>query len=241
MRVTALGSADAFNSSGRGHTCWLLEDAAGACAVDFGATALMALKKLGFEPDRLQAVHFTHLHGDHIGGWPFLLVDAVYRSKRDQPLLASGPPGTRERLQALWAACYSRAAEKPLQFPLEVRELSPGDSALLAGREVTAFAAQHMTPPDVALSLRIGDVAFTGDTGVIPPGLCDGARLLCAECTDLTARPAAGDKRHLSWEDLRRNLPNVPRIALAHLGEEARAGISSDRVLVCDDLESIEL
>ena len=104
MRVTALGSADAFFSSGRGHTCWLVEDSAGACAVDFGATALQSLKKLRFDPDRLQAVHFTHLHGDHIGGWPFLLVDAVYRSHRTAPLIASGPPGTRDRLHALWAA-----------------------------------------------------------------------------------------------------------------------------------------
>ena len=69
MRVTALGSADAFFSAGRGHTCWLIEDDKGAYAVDFGATGLMALKRLRFDPDRLQAVHFTHLHGDHIGGW----------------------------------------------------------------------------------------------------------------------------------------------------------------------------
>ena len=231
MRVTALGSADAFFSSGRGHTCWLVEDALGACAVDFGATALQALKKLKFEPDRLQAVHFTHLHGDHIGGWPFLLVDAVYRSHREKPLVASGPPGTRARLHALWAACYARAAEKPLPFPLEVRELKPGESALLSGREVRAFAARHMTPPDVALSLRIGDLAFTGDTGAIPDGLCDGARLLCAECTHLSGE----SDRHLSWERLK--AMKLPPLMLGHAGADVReAGIK-----VCDDLDAVDL
>ncbi|MCA1826677.1 MAG: MBL fold metallo-hydrolase [Myxococcales bacterium] len=230
-RVTALGSADAFFSAGRGHTCWLIEDDSGACAVDFGATALQSLKKLKFDPDRLQAVHFTHLHGDHIGGWPFLLVDAVYRSHRTTPLVASGPPGTRDRLHALWAACYRRAAETPLPFPLEVREMQPGESAAIAGREVRAFAALHMTPPDVALSLRIDDVAFTGDTGEIPAGLCAGARLLCAECTYLS-----GDSdRHLSWEKLR-DL-KLPRVMLGHAGTDVReAGVK-----VCEDLDFVEL
>jgi glyoxylase-like metal-dependent hydrolase (beta-lactamase superfamily II) len=230
-RVTALGSADAFNSAGRGHTCWLIEDAQGMAAVDFGATALMALKRLGRDPAGLRAVHFTHLHGDHIAGWPFLLVDAVYRLERKEPLLVSGPPGVAQRLHALWAACYARAAEKPLPFPLEVRELRPGETALLAGREVRAFAAQHMTPPDIALSLRIGDLAFTGDTGVIPGGLCEGARLLCTECTDLTHRT----DRHLCWEQLEGLA--VPAMMVAHLGEEARKGIPGrPGVVVCDDL-----
>ena len=253
MTVTALGSADAFCSAGRGHTCWLIEDALGACAVDFGATALQAMQRLGRDPAVLQAVHFTHLHGDHIGGWPFLLVDAVYRLQRTAPLVVTGPPGTRDRLQALWAACYARAAARPLPFPLEVRELRPGDAALVCGRPVRAFEAQHMTPPDLALSLRIGDLAFTGDTGRIAAGLCDGAAVLFAECTEMRqaagevrqasgVRPQASGHRHLNWEDLGAALPEVPRIVLAHLGAEARAGIPRDAgVHVCDDLDVFEL
>jgi ribonuclease BN (tRNA processing enzyme) len=238
VRVTALGSGDAFCAAGRGHTCWLVEDEQGAYAVDFGATALLALRKLGRDPRRLGAVHFTHLHGDHIAGWPFLLVDAVYGARRTAPLVASGPPGTRDRLHALWASCYARAAQGPLPFPLEIRELRPGDSARLAGRELRAYAARHMTPPEVALSLRIGPLAFTGDTGEIAKGLCDGAALLCAECTYL----GAGTDRHLGWETLRAALPEVPRILLGHLGAEARGKIvAPPGVQVCDDLDSVEL
>jgi glyoxylase-like metal-dependent hydrolase (beta-lactamase superfamily II) len=241
MKVTALGSGDAFCSAGRGHTCWLIEDDRGLCCVDFGATALMALKRLGRDPEEVRAIHFTHLHGDHIAGWPFLLVDAVYRKERTAPLLASGPPGTAQRLQALWAACYARAAERPLPFPVSIHELSPGEAAVLEGRTIRAFAAQHMTAPDVALCLRVDDVAFTGDTGAIPDGLCDGAKLLCAECTDFAAGKET-PPRHLSWSALHQSLPEVPRIVLGHLGEEARRQVPrSDRVRVCDDLESVEL
>jgi len=238
MRVTALGSADAFCSAGRGQTCWLVDDERGAYAVDFGATALHAMRRLGRDPQELAAVHFTHLHGDHIAGWPFLLVDAVYRAKRSAPLVASGPAGTRARLHALWAACYANAAARPLPFPLQVHELAAGETVNLAGREVRVFAAEHMTPPDVALSLRIGPVAFSGDTGSIAPGLCDGAQAVCLECTYL----GPGTERHLGWETLRDHLPRSPRILLGHLGAEARAGIAPPPgVQVCDDLDAVEL
>ena len=238
MKVTALGSGDAFCSAGRGHTCWLVDDDLGTFAVDFGATALAALKRLGRDPDGIGAVHFTHLHGDHIAGWPFLLVDAVYRSQRRQPLLVTGPAGTAARLQALWAASYASAAERPLPFSLDVRELAPGDQLDLAGRPARIFRARHMTAPHVALSMRIGDVAFTGDTGEIPDGLCAGARLLCAECTNL----GESSGQHLGWQTLRDALPGGIQVLLGHLGIEARAGIvPPPGVRVCDDLDSVEL
>jgi len=130
------------------------------------------------------------------------------------------------------------AAERPLPFALEVRELAPGDRVEILGRSVRVFRARHMSAPHVALSLRIGRVAFTGDTGAIPEGLCEGADLLCAECTV----PGESTDAHLGWETLRRSLPVVPRILLAHLGSEARAQVSPPpHVQVCDDLDAIEL
>jgi ribonuclease BN (tRNA processing enzyme) len=268
-RVIALGSADAFSSSARGNTAWLVEDGGPLCAVDLGPTAILALRRLGRDPQQLQAVHFTHLHGDHIAGWPFLLVDAVYRARREDALFVTGPPGTRDRLQSLWAACYADAAAKELPFPLEVKELSPGDAAEVCGRRVEALAARHQRAPHVALSLRLhglaGVLAFTGDTGP-HPGLADlarGAALLCAECTELHVPPADASgaspdypvdagRRHLSWEDLRALLPGLGmrRVALGHLGPQSRdaaARIEAEAraagldLRVCDDLAAIEI
>ncbi|HWE24182.1 MAG TPA: MBL fold metallo-hydrolase [Myxococcales bacterium] len=268
-RVVALGSADAFSSAARGNTCWLIEDGAPLCVVDFGPTALLAMRRLGRDPQELQAVHITHLHGDHIAGWPFLLVDAVYRARRTAPLTVAGPLGTRDRLQALWAASYADAAAKELPFPLEVRELLPGDTAEVCGRRIEALGAFHQRPPHVALSLRVhgpaGILAFTGDTGPHAglTSLARGARLLCSECTELRTPasaasgaspdyPAEAGRRHLSWDDLRSLLPTlgVPLVALGHLGSEVRAAAESieaeARALglnlrVCDDLSAIDL
>ena len=260
-RVTAVGSADAFNSAGRGHTAWLLDDERGAIMIDFGATTLQGLRRLGRDPEALDAVLFTHLHGDHIGGWPFLLVDAQYRARRTRPLTVCGPPGTRERLQALWAACYADTASRPLGFAIDVRELRPGDAIALQGRSVTAHLAQHMRAPHVALSFRIDDVAFTGDTGAHDglQALATGARLLCCECSDLrpgSVRAApdfpAGTSRHLSWQELRTLLPTlgVARVLLAHLSADVRGSAqeieAEARALgldltVCDDGSSASL
>ncbi len=66
--------------------------------------------------------------------------------------------------------------------------------------------------------------------------------MLCAECTELRETGPGASGGHLSWEKLRAALPPVPRILLAHLGEEARAGIPRDAgVVVCDDLTFIDL
>jgi ribonuclease BN (tRNA processing enzyme) len=283
--VVALGSGDAFCSGGRGHTSWLIDDApvvaasaggaaraaGGLALVDAGATAIASLWRAGIDPQRIDAVHFTHLHGDHIAGWPFLLIDGYFRSKRTRPLFATGPPGTREGLKKLFAACYADAAERVPPFAIEVQELAPGEGTLVCGRRILALRAQHMRPPHVALSLRVegafGTLAFTGDTGAHEGlvALSRGASALFAECTDLHA-PAAGERepaaapdyppeagrRHLSWDELRDWLPRlgVRRVALGHLSSAVRA--EKERIVleahalgielaVCDDLDSFDV
>jgi glyoxylase-like metal-dependent hydrolase (beta-lactamase superfamily II) len=238
MKLTALGTGDAFFSAGRGSTAWLVDDASGTYALDFGPTALLALRKLGRDPLTLDAIFFTHLHGDHIAGWPFFLLDAALRAKRKSPLDVAGPPGTAERLQALWAACYADTSKRPLPFEVRFHELQVAQVVQLGARRVSTYRAKHMTPPHVALSLRIDSLAFTGDTGVIPEGLCQGAQALCCECTDLEKI----SEKHLAWRELQALELPVEKVFVAHLGEEARRDTrSSGRLRICDDLESYEL
>ena len=252
-RITALGTADAFSAAGRGHTCWLLEDEAGAALIDAGATVMQGLHRAGFPPEKIDAVHFTHLHGDHFAGWPFLLLDALYRAPRRRPLHILGPPGTRDRLAAIWSICYPDTAQKALPFEVVIEEVTAGSAVDFAGRRVTALAARHQKAPHVALSLRLETprspppgsprsppgsqqtsapptrtIAFTGDTGAHPGlvQLANGADLLVAECSELEPRdPDPAARKHLSWRELRTILPSfgVRRILLGHLGADVRS------------------
>jgi ribonuclease BN (tRNA processing enzyme) len=227
MRLTVVGSSDAFNALGRLHSCYLLEESgAGAVMVDFGATALAGLRRLGREPEELDAVAITHLHGDHFGGLAFLLIDAMFNPGRSRPLDLVGPSGVGERVETLLRVCYGPLAERARPFVLRVHELRPGASAEIAGWRIAGLAADHMDPPDEPLCLRLEArgraVAFSGDTAMCEALLATaaGASLLVAECTSLD-RPAG---RHCSWLDWTRAMPRLgcPRLLLSHLGREVR-------------------
>jgi ribonuclease BN (tRNA processing enzyme) len=76
VTVRFVGSGDAFGSGGRFQTCILVDAPGIRFAIDFGASSLIALAQQGIEHNSIDVILLTHLHGDHCGGVPFLLVDA---------------------------------------------------------------------------------------------------------------------------------------------------------------------
>lgn len=228
MKLTVVGSADAFNSAGRGNSCYLIESpGAGKLMVDFGPTALMGLRNVGFVPNEVSGIVFTHLHGDHIGGVPFLLIDALYQSFRRAPLDVLGPVRTTQTLQALLDATYGDVSDDLSRLTLTIHEASPGQNREIAGYRVACYAADHMKPPHQPLCLRIEDplgssIAFSGDTRFCP-GLfaaAEGADLLVAECTRL--EPPAGS--HCTLKEWVSEFENVraSSLLLTHLGADVR-------------------
>jgi ribonuclease BN (tRNA processing enzyme) len=233
VRITFVGTGDAFNSAGRNHSCYLIEST--GCPpvmIDFGATALAALRQRGREPTEISAFVITHLHGDHIGGFPFLFIDAMYNMRRATPLLIVGPAGIKERVMEFLRIAYGRVANEPVPGGVEIREILPGESADIFGYQVRAFAAAHMDPPEQPLCLRITDgagtiAAFSGDTELCP-GLYEaaaGADVLIAECTQM--KPPSG--RHITWQHWEEAHPRsgAKRLILSHLGADVREASKS--------------
>lgn len=235
MKLTVIGSADASNSAGRGHSCYWLDGALsdGGLMVDFGATALMGLRSAGRDARELDAIVLTHLHGDHFGGLPFVLVDYIWIRGRNanpqRPFTIVGPVGTEERVNELLHVVYrDLPMADAVNFPLTWIELAPGDTTTLGGCTIEAFAADHMDPPEDPLCLRFTNaagevVAFSGDTL-----LCDGLRsaargadLLVGDCTGIA--PPVG--RHATWEEWLPALPDLgcKHLLLSHMGEAVRA------------------
>ncbi|MBI2379063.1 MAG: MBL fold metallo-hydrolase [Deltaproteobacteria bacterium] len=232
MRLTVVGSSDAFNSVGRAHSCYWLDGAStGSVMVDFGATALSAARRAGKEPRDLRAIVVTHLHGDHIGGFPYLWLDGMYNTIRTKDLLVVGPVGTRARIEALGHVTYGDVIDRPRPYDIEWREILPGESTTFDGLTVRGFAAKHMDLPEQPLCIQMSCadgsvVAFSGDTEICDGlfGAARGADLLVAECSGM--RPPAG--RHITWEEWAQHLPRVEarRVLLTHLNAEVRSKTS---------------
>jgi ribonuclease BN (tRNA processing enzyme) len=220
MRLTVLGSGDAFGSGGRFNTCFFLETAKGTLLIDCGASALVALKAHGLDPNRIDGIVLSHLHGDHFGGLPFLLLDAQFLAERERPLLIAGPPGTRARLDALLEVFFPRSTTNKWHFSWKVMEIEVGRPTELLDHCVTSTEVVHYSgAPSTALRLSDGEkfFAYSGDTEWVEAlvSVADGADLFIVECYGYCGLMTA----HLTWEILQPRLPDLRarQIMITHM------------------------
>lgn len=234
MRLTIVGSGDAFGSGGRGNTCFWLETAAATLCVDFGASAPSAVKALRLDPNALDGIVLSHLHGDHFGGLPFLLLDYQFALRRERPFTIAGPPGTRARVDTLLEAFFPKSTGSNWKFAWAVQEIPVGvETEVLGHRVLTAEVVHQSGAPSTALRLCDGEktFAYSGDTEWTDalPAIARGADLFVCECYAYAGTRISG---HMSWEVLRAKLPLLAagRIVLTHMNptmlakaDEARA------------------
>jgi ribonuclease BN (tRNA processing enzyme) len=245
MKLTIIGSGDAFGSGGRLNTCFLIETSGRTVLLDCGASSLPGLKARGIDPNSIEGVVLTHLHGDHFGGVVFLLMDAHFASARERPISIAGPPGTGARLDAALEVFFPGSTKNRWRFRWEVVEIEPGRSAEFLGLSVlTAEVIHRSGAPSTAARIDDGRsvLAYSGDTewtdGLFEIGA--GADLMIIECYEHT-RSVSG---HMSWAKLRAQLADfrarrlmithMNAAMLAHLDEPQAAGvlIASDGLIV---------
>ena len=241
MRLTIVGSGDAFGSGGRFNTCFMVESGGRTVLIDFGASSLVALRARGIDPGAVDAIVLSHLHGDHFGGLPFLLLDAQFLSRRDRPLVVAGPPGTRERVAALLEVFFPGSGATSWRFPWHVVEIVPGVPGEVLGLAVTTAEVVHPSgAPSTAVRLSDGRavLAYSGDTewtdALIP--IAAGADLLIIECYE-HVRAVTG---HISWVVLKAKLPELKarRIMITHMNPSMLARTDAARklgLLVAED------
>jgi ribonuclease BN (tRNA processing enzyme) len=220
VRLTIIGSGDAFGSGGRFNTCFLVETGERKVLLDCGASSLVGLKARNIDLDTIDGVILSHLHGDHFGALPFLLLDAQFLSRRERPLSIIGPPGTRERLDAALEVFFPRSSKSSWKFPFDVSELTPGVPGEMLGFALSTAEVVHQSgAPSTAVRLTQGGkvLAYSGDTewtdALVP--IADGADLFIIECYDHT-RDLSG---HMSFTRLmqQRGKLRARRIMLTHM------------------------
>jgi ribonuclease BN (tRNA processing enzyme) len=172
VTVTFAGCGDAFGSGGRFQACIHLRHEAldAPLLLDCGATSMTALRRAGLHPGEIGAVLVSHLHGDHFGGLPFLILDGQF-SGRTAPLTIAGPPGTRQRLTTAMECMFPGSSQARRRFDVGVVELTPGQTTNVAGVVAQPFPASHPSgAPALILRLAVGGkiIAYTGDTAWTP-------------------------------------------------------------------------
>ncbi len=83
---------------------------------------MIGLKRWGIQPNSVEVILLTHLHGDHFGGLPFFLLDAQLVSKRTQPLTVAGPPGTARRVRETQEVLFPGSSQAGQKFPVRYLE-----------------------------------------------------------------------------------------------------------------------
>src|SRR5215831_7509536 len=166
LRLRFLGSGDAFGSGGRFQSCLCLEGPDDRVLIDCGATSLVAMKRAGVDPASVGTVLLSHLHGDHFGGVPFLVLDGQFR-RRDRTLTVAGPPGTRERVVSAMEVLFPGSSLADRRFHTELVEVEPSARTTMGSMTVTGFPVEHASgAPSYALRVEWAGrtVVYSGDT-----------------------------------------------------------------------------
>lgn len=226
MKLHILGCGDAFGSGGRNQSGYLVEASDRMFLLDCGPTSLLAMKRAGIDPRRLDAIILSHLHGDHFGGIPFFFIEFLYQQPKDKPLAIAGPPGTETKVRQLFQLMYGNGNNDKEIPPTCFETLYPGQSALIDGIEIHPFPVPHQTH-EISLGLKVvyegKKLLFSGDSAWTE-SFVDQARgvdLFLCECSFYDEQPGM----HISYQVLRANLSRLEckQLVLTHLGEQMLA------------------
>ncbi len=219
-RVRFIGSGDSFGSGGRFQTCILVELGGIRMLLDCGASSLIAMRSQGIDPNSIDVILLTHMHGDHCAGVPFLLLDAMLGSKRSRSLVVAGPAGTEAHMTQLRNLLFPGSEAMQPKFSFRYQEIETGVVNDVAGISVRSFAASH-TPQTHPTMLRVElagkVVSYTGDTEWTEEILraSAGADLFISECCffDKAVRT------HMNYQALKPHLPQLGarRVVLTHM------------------------
>ena len=217
---------------------------AGACLLDCGATALVAMRRFAVDPAMIDAIFLSHLHGDHFAGLLFLLLEQHFVGRRDRTLVIAGPEGTEQRVLGALEAFFPGSAKLAWSFPLTFAELSARRTARFGPFAITPHAVTHPSGSAAfAFRLKIGDrlIGYSGDTewtNVLLKVARD-ADLFITECYAFGNSPP----HHITYNVLRQHLHQLraKRLLLTHLSQEMLDRRSEVGLEVAEDGQLIEL
>jgi ribonuclease BN (tRNA processing enzyme) len=225
VRLRFVGCGDAFASGGRFHTCFHLGGGTEPMLIDCGVTSLVALKRERIDPASIGWITLSHLHGDHFGGIPWLILDGQF-SGRTRPLVVAGPPGTEARFRAAFEALYPGATSAERPFAVSFIEMPERTPSAVGPAVITPFEVVHRSgAPSYALRVDYAGkvIAYSGDTEWTDAliEVSRGADLFICECNELDKRVPG----HIDYRTLadKRSLLECKRLVITHMSDAVLA------------------
>jgi ribonuclease Z len=142
---------------------------------DAGRGAMQRIAQVKVRWQDVDGVFFTHLHSDHVVGFPDVwLTGWLVGAGRNRPLEVWGPPGTSNMVSHLVQAFefdirfrISDDKARPEGAAINTHEIKPGVAFEQNGVKITAFEVDH-APVEPAYGYRIDyegrSVVLSGDT-----------------------------------------------------------------------------
>lgn len=244
MKLYILGCGDAFGSGGRNNSGYLVEAKDRLFLLDCGPTALLAMKRAGFNPRQLDAIFLSHLHGDHYGGVPFFFLDSLYENPRSKPLHVAGPPGTVERVSGLFQFMFGDVSEPKELPPTLFHDLEPDRQKSIEGIEIFPFRVPHQVR-DISLGLKViyqeKKLLYSGDSAWTDLFVTHsrGVDLFLCECCFFDR----DTPNHMSYERIQENLSRLEckKLLLTHMGTEMLARREEVPIQLAEDGMVIEI
>lgn len=175
IKVTLLGTGCPTPVMERFGPSTLVEAAGQKFVFDAGRGAIQRLRQVNVRWQDIDGVFITHLHSDHVVGFPDLwLTGWLVGTGRNRPLRVWGPAGTKKLISHL-----EQAFEFDIHTRLENNRVKPDGVVIVAtdindgvvhengGVKITAFEVNH-APVKPAFGYRIDaagrSVVLSGDT-----------------------------------------------------------------------------
>jgi ribonuclease BN (tRNA processing enzyme) len=205
---------------------------------------MISMELFDIRPNTIDMILVSHLHGDHFGGLPFLILDAQMHSKRTEPLLVAGPEGSKKRINLAMEVMFPGSSKVQRKFHTEWVELQPGKRWDF--RDVTVLPTLVNHPSgDPSLAFRVEScqktIVYTGDTEwteTLIPLLVD-ADLLIAE----TYFYAKQVKYHMNYETLRSHLDELypKRVLITHMSPDMLSKLDEINLEAAEDGMVVEV
>lgn len=217
MNIELIGTGAIYSKYNS--ACTLIND---DMLVDVPNGVLKQLLNSNNQPEKIDKILITHMHGDHIADIPFLLFYMYKNKKITRTTTIIGPTQIEERIKKLFDV-YDYNWNNVSQY-IKFTELKNGDilENIYKIKAITVIHGHEEPAYGYIINDKLG---VTGDAS-----LCEGVEEIVKEC-DITIADCSrivGDKSHMGINDLKYLVEKYNKTVIpTHIKDETREELNT--------------